>query len=88
MARDEAYQEAERRIEAAHLDGAAKLDLSGMELTELPEAIAQLTNLDLNQVALSAFTLAADRTLLATSSKCNLVKDFSLKTKKAISRFY
>lgn len=28
-----------------------------------PEAIAQLTNLDLNQVALSAFTLAADQTL-------------------------
>ncbi|NJL56211.1 hypothetical protein HC928_14315 [bacterium] len=28
-----------------------------------PGAIAQLTNLDLNQVALSAFTLAADQTL-------------------------
>jgi Leucine-rich repeat (LRR) protein/GTPase SAR1 family protein len=45
MARDEAYQKAERRIEAARQEEATKLDLSGMRLTELPEAIASLTQL-------------------------------------------
>jgi Leucine-rich repeat (LRR) protein len=45
MARDEAYQEAEQRIEAARQEGAAELDLSGIGLTELPEAIASLTQL-------------------------------------------
>lgn len=44
-ARDEAYQEAERRIEAARQEGATELDLSGLELTELPEAIASLAQL-------------------------------------------
>ena len=39
MPRDAAYREAERRIEAARLEGATELDLSGMGLTELPEAI-------------------------------------------------
>ncbi|MGF1519862.1 MAG: COR domain-containing protein [Nodosilinea sp.] len=45
MARDEAYQEAERRIEVARQEGAIELDLSGLGLTELPEAIASLTQL-------------------------------------------
>ncbi|MBE9125983.1 MULTISPECIES: leucine-rich repeat domain-containing protein [unclassified Coleofasciculus] len=45
MARDEAYREAEQRIEAARQAGATELDLSGMELTEVPEAIAALTQL-------------------------------------------
>ncbi|MBD2157358.1 COR domain-containing protein [Leptolyngbya sp. FACHB-16] len=45
MARDEAYQEAERRIEAAFQEGATELDLSGLGLTEVPEAIASLTQL-------------------------------------------
>jgi len=45
MARDEAYQEAERRIEAARQEGATELDLSGIGLTELPETIALLTQL-------------------------------------------
>jgi Leucine-rich repeat (LRR) protein len=45
MARDEAYREAEQRIEAARQEGATELDLSGMGLTELPEAIASLTQL-------------------------------------------
>jgi C-terminal of Roc, COR, domain/Ras of Complex, Roc, domain of DAPkinase/Leucine rich repeat len=45
MARDEAYREAERRIEAARREGATTLDLSGMGLTEVPEAIASLTQL-------------------------------------------
>lgn len=39
MARDEAYWEAERRIEAARQEGAIELDLSGRGLTEVPEAI-------------------------------------------------
>jgi hypothetical protein len=43
MARDEAYQEAERRIEAARREGATTLDLSGMGLTEVPEAISSLS---------------------------------------------
>jgi Leucine-rich repeat (LRR) protein len=45
MARDEAYREAEQRIEAARQEGATTLDLSFMQLTELPEAIAALTQL-------------------------------------------
>ncbi len=43
MARDEAYREAERRIEKARREGATMLDLREMNLTELPEAIASLT---------------------------------------------
>jgi hypothetical protein len=45
MARDEAYREAEQRIEAARQAGATELDLNFMELTEVPEAIAALTQL-------------------------------------------
>ena len=45
MARDEAYQEAERRIEAARQEGAIELALRGLKLTELPDAIASLTQL-------------------------------------------
>jgi len=45
MAHDEAYYEAEKRIEAARLSGAKELDLRSMRLTELPEAIGQLTHL-------------------------------------------
>jgi hypothetical protein len=40
MARDEAYREAEQRIEAARQAGATELDLRGRKLTEVPEAIA------------------------------------------------
>jgi len=45
MARDEAYRSAEQRIEAARQEGATELNLHGMRLTELPEAIASLTQL-------------------------------------------
>ncbi|ODG97604.1 hypothetical protein A4S05_12975 [Nostoc sp. KVJ20] len=45
MARDEAYREAEQRIEKARREGAVELELSDMELTEIPEAIASLTQL-------------------------------------------
>ncbi|MBN3925758.1 leucine-rich repeat domain-containing protein [Nostoc sp. NMS4] len=45
MARDRAYWEAEQRIEKARQEGAIELDLSDMQLSELPEAIASLTQL-------------------------------------------
>ncbi|ACC84786.1 leucine-rich repeat protein [Nostoc punctiforme] len=45
MARDKAYQKAEQRIEKARQEGAIELDLSKIELTEIPEAIASLTQL-------------------------------------------
>ena len=45
MARDEAYREAEKKIEQARKWGATGLDLSGKKLTELPESIGQLTQL-------------------------------------------
>ena len=45
MARDKAYQKAEQRIEKARQEGAIELDLSNIELTEIPEAIASLTGL-------------------------------------------
>ena len=45
MARDEAYQEALQRIEQARKDNSTELDLSYLELTEIPEAIASLTQL-------------------------------------------
>ena len=45
MARDEAYQEAEQRIEQARREGATELGLRRMELTELPESLGELTQL-------------------------------------------
>ncbi|OYD93859.1 hypothetical protein CDG76_17985 [Nostoc sp. 'Peltigera membranacea cyanobiont' 210A] len=45
MARNRAYQKAERRIEKARREGVIELDLSNMKLTEVPEAIASLTQL-------------------------------------------
>jgi internalin A len=45
MARDEAYLEAERAIEEARNTGATELALGGMNLSEVPESIAYLTNL-------------------------------------------
>jgi Leucine-rich repeat (LRR) protein len=43
MARDEAYYEAEKKIEEALESGATELDLRNMKLTELPESIGKLT---------------------------------------------
>ena len=40
-------KEAERRIATALSTGATNLDLSGLELTALPEALGQLTQLQL-----------------------------------------
>ncbi|MEH2461168.1 leucine-rich repeat domain-containing protein [Nostoc sp.] len=51
MARDKAYRKAKQRIEEARRERAIELDLSNMGLTQLPEAIASLTqlqNLDLS----------------------------------------
>ncbi|MDB9521787.1 COR domain-containing protein [Dolichospermum circinale CS-1225] len=45
MARDQAYQEAEERIEKARQEGAIVLDLSEFHLAEIPDAIASLTQL-------------------------------------------
>jgi len=47
MLGNEGDREAQRRIEQARREGARELDLSYMELTELPEAIASLTQLQL-----------------------------------------
>lgn len=45
MARDEAYRQAEQKIEEARRTGATKLDLSRMKLTDLPESLGQLSQL-------------------------------------------
>ncbi|MDT4953465.1 MAG: hypothetical protein QOJ02_1603 [Acidobacteriota bacterium] len=45
MARDAAYRKAEKKIEEARRSGATELDLSKMKLTELPESLSQLTQL-------------------------------------------
>jgi Leucine-rich repeat (LRR) protein/GTPase SAR1 family protein len=45
VARDQAYINAEKKIEEAQRLGATNLSLSGMEITELPESLGQLTQL-------------------------------------------
>jgi Leucine-rich repeat (LRR) protein len=45
MARDAAYRKAGEKIETALRTGATELDLRGMKLTELPESLGQLTQL-------------------------------------------
>ena len=45
MARDQAYRYAKEKIKQARRSRATKLDLIGMGLTELPEALGQLTRL-------------------------------------------
>ncbi|WP_414571296.1 hypothetical protein [Nostoc sp. CCY 9925] len=41
MARDKVFPEVKQRIEKAQREGAKELNLSGMGLTEVPEAIAK-----------------------------------------------
>ena len=43
MARDDAYRKAEKRIEKALRERATELNLSAMNLSELPESLRQLT---------------------------------------------
>ena len=45
MAADEAYRQAEERIEHARREKATELDLSSLGLTELPDSLGQLTQL-------------------------------------------
>jgi internalin A len=45
MAKNEAYQQAEQKIQQALKSGATELDLRNMKLTELPESIGQLKQL-------------------------------------------
>lgn len=45
MSRDKAYRKAEERIERARKVGATRLSLAEMVLTELPESLSQLTQL-------------------------------------------
>jgi hypothetical protein len=50
MLENEGDREARQRIEKARQEGAIELDLSSLKLTELPESIASLTELqDLNR---------------------------------------
>lgn len=56
MARDEWYLEAERRIEEARQSGATELDLSGLNLTEVPEAISSLTQLQTLKLSYNLLT--------------------------------
>jgi GTPase SAR1 family protein len=57
MARDKAYREVEQKIEEARRSGAKELDLSGIWgdhaviLTELPERLSQLTQLELLDIS-------------------------------------
>jgi GTPase SAR1 family protein len=60
MAHDQAYYEAEKRIEEALKSGATKLDLSSMELNELPESIGQLTQLRALEIADNHLTALPD----------------------------
>ena len=46
MARDEAYREAEKRIEEARRSGGTSLGLGNLRLTELPESLGGLTQLE------------------------------------------
>ena len=45
MTKDEAYREAEKKIEEARVSGATELDLSYNQLTALPVVLGRLTNL-------------------------------------------
>jgi C-terminal of Roc, COR, domain/Ras of Complex, Roc, domain of DAPkinase/Leucine Rich repeats (2 copies) len=56
MVRDEAYQEAERCIELARKENAIELDLGELGLTNLPEAIATLTQLQSLNLSVNKLT--------------------------------
>jgi internalin A len=66
MARDKAYRKAEQKIEAARLSGATELDLSveyaadSPKLTELPESLGQLTQLQSLNLSRNNLTVLPD----------------------------
>jgi Leucine-rich repeat (LRR) protein len=73
MARDEDYREAEEKIEEARRSDATALDLSGMGLTEVPESLGQLTQLQLlnlsgNQVTTLPESLGSSRSCSRSTS--------------------
>lgn len=57
MTRDEAYQEAEQWIEQIRRDGATELDLGGMGLTELPQSLGTLTQLQTLDLSSNQLTM-------------------------------
>ena len=59
MARDEAYYEAEKQIEEARRSGANKLNLISMKLTELPESLGGLTQLQILNLSRNKLTAPA-----------------------------
>ncbi len=65
MARDKAYQKAERKIEAALLEEATELDLENMGLTELPPSVGNLVNLKILKLG-ADFVKGGERNQLTT----------------------
>jgi internalin A len=60
MPKDEAYLAAEKKIQQALQSGATELDLSSMKLTELPESIGQLTQLQILRLHRNQLTTLPD----------------------------
>ena len=56
MARDKAYYEAEKKIEKARRSGATKLDLRKIKLTELPETLRKLSQLQSLNISATQLT--------------------------------
>jgi len=59
MARDEAYRQVEKKIEVARRSGANKLNLISMKLTELPESLGGLTQLQILNLSRNKLTAPA-----------------------------
>jgi len=82
MARDEAYREAERRIEEARRSGAMELYLGGINLREIPEAIASFSQLRVlylsnNQLKEIPETIASLTQLRVLNLSNNQLKEIS-----------